>query len=277
LNSERAKLSADISEYENSDAELTVVIEASSQAPAEHLRARVDGLRHEISELTETIEELSTAVIGARTVFNNAKDLVKASVAELNDRQRTLAERREEINRLQNDPRTARISLEIDDEELASEEKRNVDSLAALKSEAATAQTEVAQKKTEIGTLLQESTSIKSRLQTLQTQYATLQRRVTQITARLQESKVSVDATEEVLLSLIAAESRQQAQLAALRDSISSLELAVDAETTAAALTALQQNIRNKENALRAATEKRDQHQPWLTYFSQVSRLEVLK
>jgi exonuclease SbcC len=114
---------------------------------------------------------------------------------------------------------------------------------------------------------------MKAQLQTLRTQLSNLQRTVTQLTARLQESDLPTDAGEDMLLSLIAEESRQQAQLLALRDSISSLELAIDAVTTAAALTTLQQNVRNKEKAVETAARKRDQHQPWLAYFTRLSRL----
>jgi len=72
---------------------------------------------------------------------------------------------------------------------------------------------------------------------------------------------------------LIAEESRVQAQLLALRDSASNLELAIDAATTAAALTTLRQNVRNKEKAVATAARKRDQYQPWLRYFTELSRL----
>jgi exonuclease SbcC len=76
-----------------------------------------------------------------------------------------------------------------------------------------------------------------------------------------------------MLLSLIAEDSRMQAQLLALRDSTSNLELALDAVTTAAALTTLQHNVRNKEKAVKTAARKRDLHQPWLAYFTKLSRL----
>ena len=76
-----------------------------------------------------------------------------------------------------------------------------------------------------------------------------------------------------MLLSLIAEESRAQAQFLALRDSVSNLELAIDAATTSAALTQLLQNVRNKEKAVTTAARRRDQHQPWLKYFEELSRL----
>ncbi len=99
------------------------------------------------------------------------------------------------------------------------------------------------------------------------------QSRVTQITARLAESKLPSDATEGTLLSLLAEESWAQAQFLALRDSVSNLELAIDAATTSAALTQLLQNVRNKEKAVATAARWREKHQPWLKYFEELSRL----
>jgi DNA repair protein SbcC/Rad50 len=273
LKNERAKLDAEIGMYANSASKLGIIIEASSQTPAEQLHARLTRVQQETNELNQQIREIDSAVAGGRTTLTNAKTHLATSIAELNDRKTALARRDEDVTRLQNDPRSTQISFDIDNEQLTREERLNLGSLATFKGEVATAQTEVTQKKTEITALRQESTSMKAQLQTLRTQLSNLQRTVTQLTARLQESKLATDASEEMLLSLIAEESRQQAQLLALRDSISSLELAIDALTTAAALTTLQQNVRNKEKAVEIAARKSDQHQPWLAYFTRLSRL----
>ena len=273
LKGERAKLDAEITQYANSAAELGIVIEASSTEPAEELHARLNRLRLEITEFNNQTKEIEEGVNRASAELTNTKNLLATRTAELDTRQALQARQQEQITRLENDPRLTQISLDIDNEALAREEQLNLDTLAAIRGETATAQTEVAQKKTEINRLRHESASTKAQLQTLRTQFANLQRAVTQITARLQESNLPTDASQETLLSLIGEESRAQAQLLALRDSISSLELAVDAVTTAAALTTLQQNLRNKEKAIETAARKRDQHQPWLTYFSKLSHL----
>jgi exonuclease SbcC len=110
-------------------------------------------------------------------------------------------------------------------------------------------------------------------LPTLRTQLANLQKTLTDLTSRLAQAKLPSDASEEMLLNLIAEESRAQAEFLALRDSVTNLELAVDAATTSAALTQLLQNVRNKEKATVAAARRRDQHQPWLKYFVELSRL----
>ena len=71
-----------------------------------------------------------------------------------------------------------------------------------------------------------------------------------QIIAGLNEAKLPEDSNEETLRALIEEQSQIQAQLLSLRDSTSNLELAIDAATTAAALTTVLQNIRNKEKAV---------------------------
>lgn len=69
-----------------------------------------------------------------------------------------------------------------------------------------------------------------------------------------------------------------QAQLFALRDKVSSQELAVDtaaaaATATAAARTQLQNNMRAKEQVAIAVEERRRKYEPWLTYFAGLARL----
>ena len=277
LKSERAKLDAGIGRFANSATALGVVIEGSSQTPAEQLHARLSRVQQEIDELNQKIQEIDAAVARDRTTLTTAKNLLATRIGELNDRKTALARRNEDVAQLQNDPRTAQISFDIDDEQLARAESLTLDSLTTFKGEATAAQTKVTQKRTEMPALRQQSTSMKAQLQTLRTQLANLQRAVAQLTARLQESKLPTDVSEEMLLSLIADESRQQAQLLALRDSISSLELAIDALTTAAALTTLQQNVRNKEKTVETAARKRGQHQPWLAYFTRLSDLVSLQ
>jgi exonuclease SbcC len=198
---------------------------------------------------------------------------VAVKAAEMANWKATQARLQEEANRLRDDRRVTQISLDIDEEQLAELENLTRKKLSEFKAEALKAQTEATQKKSDVSALLQESTSLKPQLATLHTHLANLQETVTQITARLEESKLPSDASEELLLSLIAQESRAEAQFLALRDSVSNLELAMDAATTSAALIQLRQNTRNKEKAVATAARRRDQHLPWLKYFGDLSRL----
>jgi exonuclease SbcC len=273
LKGERTRLAVEIRQYANSAAELGIVIEESSPPPSELLQARLNRAQEEINELNRQVQETSAAVDMSRTVLANAKNILATKTAELNDRKVILARQQEELGQIQNDPRLAQISLDIDNDQLVHDERLNRDNLTGFKDETTKARTEVAQKKADLSTLRQESASLKTQLQTLRNQLVNIQRSLTQITARLEESKLPPSADEEMLLSLIATESRVQAQLVALRDSTSNLELAIDAATTAAALTTLQQNVRNKEKAIETAARKRSQHQPWLGYFTKLSHL----
>jgi exonuclease SbcC len=272
LKNERASLEAQIGQFANSAAELGIAIETSGSI-SEQLQDRLNRVQQEINGLNQQVQEMGVATNVARTALTDARNLLAAKIADESNRKETLARHREETIRLQHDPRLTQISLDIDNEQLAQDERLNLDHLNDFKAEVAKAQTESTQKKAELSTLRQESASLKTQLQALRTQLANLQRIVTLFTGKLQESGVPTNTSEQQLLSLIAEESHMQAQLLALRDSTSNLELAVDAVMTAAALTTLQQNMRNKEKAVEVAARKRDQHQPWLVYFTKLSRL----
>jgi len=273
LKKERVKLTAEIENFANSAAKLGVVIETTGLTPAEQLQAQHDRIQQEIGVLNRQIQDTGVALETARKVLADAKIVVTTRAGQVKDRQTELARLQTEINHLRRDPRLTQISLDIDIAQLAEIEQLNLRHLTAVKTEAATAETEVTKKRQGMIAVRQDLASIKTQLQAIRTQITNLQKTITQISARLEESDLSTDASEEMLLALIADESKKQAQLLALRDSTSNLELAIDAATTAAALTRLLQNIRSKEKAITTSIQSRDQHQPWLKYFNDLSRL----
>ncbi len=272
LKKERARLDIEIAQFASSAATLGIILEGGL-TPLEQLQARNNQVQQEIGELNQQVKETGVAVEAARTVLANAKALAVAKATDITGRKAELTRLQEQASKLRNDPRLTQFSLDVSDEQLAELDRLNREQLSGFKAEIVKAQTEATQKELEVNALRQESTSLNAQLPTLRTQLAGLQKTVTQITARLEESKLPSDATEGMLLSLIAEESRAQAQFLALRDSVSNLELAVDAATTSAALTQLLQNVRNKEKAVTAAALLRDQHLPWLKYFEELSRL----
>ncbi|MGA2233966.1 MAG: SMC family ATPase [Terriglobales bacterium] len=273
LKRERARLEAEIGQFANSAVKLGIILEAPGPSPAEQLQTLNNRLQQEIAELNQQIKEVGVAAETMRTELANTKTLVAAKAAEMADRKGVLSRLEGELSRLRDDPRLTQFSLDMGDEQLADLERLNREQLSELKAEAVKAQTETTQEKVEASKLRQESTSLKAQLPTLRSQIGNLQRTLTQITARFKESKLPSDASEEMLLRLIAEESRSHAKYLALRDSVSNLELAIDAATTSAALTQLLQNVRNKEKAVATAARQRDRHQPWLKYFEELSRL----
>jgi DNA repair protein SbcC/Rad50 len=273
LRRDRARLEGEIGQFANSVVRLGIILETSGPTPAEQLEALRGRIQQEVGELNQQIKEAGVAADTTRTGLANTKTLVAAMAAEIANRKAMLARLEQEASQLRDDPRLTQFSLDIGDEQLADLDRLNREQLSALKAEVVKTQAETTEKRLEASKLRQESTSLKTQLPTLRAQIGNLQKTVTQITARLEESKLPSDASEEMLLSLVAEESRAHAKFLALRDSAANLELAIDAATTSAALTQLLQNVRNKEKAAASAAQQRDRHQPWLKYFEELSHL----
>lgn len=273
LKNERIGLETEISHFVTASSKLAVAVEVDGPTPAEQAQAIATRLKKEVAELEKQAQVAGTAIKAARAAVVNAKNMVAAKKTEAEEKKVAFERIQKEINLLHTDPRLNQISLDIVPSKLAKLTQLNLKDLAGFKTEAAKAEAEANQKKAEIGTLRHEATSLKAQLANLRTQLGNLQKTITQITAKLEESNLPTDSSEESLLGLIAEHSRLQAQILILRDGASSLELAMDAATTAAALTTLQQTIRNREKALAQSATKCDQHKPWLKYFAEVSRL----
>lgn len=271
LANERAMLEAQIGDFVGSAAEVGIVVDPSLLA--DQIQSRLNRVEAEIKELTESAQTTGAATDSARTALAIAKTTVVAQSREEATRREALTRINQDALRLQSDPRFLEIPLNIESEQLARDQQIAAEQLAGFKTEVTNTQNEITQKKAEISTLREQSAALKGQLQALRPQLSNLQRKLTQITARLEESRFPPEASEDMLLSVIAEESRRQAQLVALRDSASNLEVAVDAMTTAAALTTLQQNVRSKEKSVAGAIRNRDQHQPWLAYFAKLSQL----
>jgi exonuclease SbcC len=273
LKTERSRLQDEIARFESSSASLGIVIEMTDPTPTEQLHARQTLILQEINELNRQIPEIRVAAEAVRKSLTTTKNLVTTNTEDITAKKSVLARLQAEATNLREPLRMAALSLDSPDEQLADIEQLNISLLTGLQTEISTIQAEVEQKKSTVLALRQESASIKAELPALRNQLANLQRTMTQILARVGESKLPADSSEEMLLGLIGEESRIQAELLALRDSTSNLELAIDAATTAAALTNLLEGIRIKEMAVATAIQQRDKHEPWLMYFQEVSRL----
>ncbi len=273
LAEERTKLAGEIESFESSAANVGVVMATSGPTAVEQLKVRHDGLQREIDSLSLLAQETGSAPQDARILSTDTRSLIAAQTTTIIDTKAALARLQEEISILRSDERLTELLLDIDPAKLAEVQQANSQYIADLSAEVMKGQTEASQAKTQESVLRQEVTSVKEQLQSLRMQLVKLQGRLTEITGRLKESNLPPDTTEDVLSRIITEHARTQAQLLALRDSASNLELAIDAATTAAALTRLRENIRNKEKAVANAVKKRDQHEPWLKYFEQLVRL----
>lgn len=273
LRNERAKLETLIANFTATASGLTIVMTGPSPTPAEQLQALIAQFQQEVTNLEALVREANVIAKDTRVVATNAKNAVAIKKKEVEEQKESLSRLQDEGNRLRADPRLTQVSLDIEPGQLAELAKLDLQHLDEFKTEATKAETEANQKKTEWTMLRQEATALKAQLLGWRTQLSNLQNAITQITVKLEDLKLTADTNEESLLAVIAEQAHLQEFLLHARDATSSLELAIDAATTAAALTTLKQAVRNREKALAEATLKRDQHVPWLKYFDEVSRL----
>jgi exonuclease SbcC len=273
LTAERAQFTAEIAAFSGAAKAIGFDPAAAGPKAAEHLQERRARVEQEIEELSADLETQEAALQAARTAVAQARTAVAASTTDVADRTQSLARLQEDADRLRNARRLTDVPLDVDEEQLGHLERDTLQEVAKLSAEAAKAEADVASQRPQLSALAQESLLIRAELATVNTHLARLRAAVTQTTARLSEFQLAPDTSEAAILAMVAEEARAQARLLALRDSVSSLELALDAATTAAALSRVSQGVRSKERALAAATHKRAQHEPWLEYFEELSHL----
>ncbi len=273
LKAERSSASAAIRQFEHSAANIGILIDVSSPTPAEQLQMKLSLIQGQIDEQNRRVQEHHAAAEVMQTRLSTTRSVLKTKADEIATQKTALARLRTEANQFRNDPRLPPLTLETPDDELQNLEVLNKEHLAGFKAEIAICQAEVDQRKSPLAALRQEGAVLKSELPALRSQLANLQRKVTQLLARIEEAGLPADISEERVLLLIANESHVQAEMLTLRDSATNLEIAIDAATTAAALTRLRESIRAKETAIAAAVRRNEQHNPWLTYFEELAHL----
>ena len=273
LKQEQSQLASETKAFAESLEKLGVVIGDSSSMLRSQLLSIANEVESVVTSLTNKAKELQESLSRMRGVHAKANEDVQAGTADLTVREQTLNRLQGEIQRLRQDPRLAQISLDVELAQLADMDRDCQRDISDLNDALAKAEADATSHRAHLSSLRQESGALKNQLSNLRAQLTNLQKKLTEITARLTELKLPRDATEKILLSLIGKESQSQTHLLALRDSANNIELAVDAATTAAALTRLRGNIRNIEKALIRAKKKGNQHQPWLKYFDQLSHL----
>ena len=273
LKTERSSLGTAINQFEHSAANIGMLISESALTTAEQLRMKLSLIQGQVDEHNRQVQERRAGVEVMQTRLSTARSLLKTKADEITTKKTALGRLRAEASQFRDDPRLPPLTLDTPDDELDNLEGLNRQHLAGFKAEIATLQVEVEQRKPPLSALRQEAAVLKAELPALRSQLANLQRTVTQLLARVEEARLPADISEERMHGLIADESHVQAEMLTLRDSASNLEIAIDAATTAAALTRLRESIRSKEAAVAAAVHRHDQHIPWLKYFEELAHL----
>ena len=273
LSTERERLDSDIAQFSVMASKLVITLEGAGPTPAEQGAAIHAQLNQDLAELEKLNGEAQAAITNDRTAVAVATAAVAQKKAEAEQTRGEIKRVQQEIDRVRAEAQAARVTLEMEPQQLADLEETSRKRLEEAKADSVKLDAETNLKKTELRAARQHTTALKEQLAALRAQAGQLQKNIGQVTAKLEQAGLPLDSTDERLLQMVAEQSRLQADLAALRDTASSLELAMDAATTAAALTTLQGTIRNREKQAAEYAAKRDRCQPWLKYFDEVSRL----
>ncbi len=219
-----------------------------------------------MQELRSQLESTRKLLTDRRAAFENRKADHKA-------KETRLVALQEQIKTIRSDPRLSKISIETDAHELMERGQAAGAQLEKLSGELASQESREAKLKEMIGAQNKEANALRADLRGLRDQASNVQKKITEVTARLDQAKLPRDATEAMILELIAGESRSQATLLELNDATASIEIALDTASTAAAFSRLHQAVLTKEKTITSANERRGRLQPWSTYFESLRML----
>jgi exonuclease SbcC len=107
----------------------------------------------------------------------------------------------------------------------------------------------------------------------LRSRLTAIQQQIAAVTGRLKDAGLAEDSSHSELLQHLSATATRQAELQGLQSRISSIEIGLDAVTTAAALTRLRNVVLNLQKSVRAQRKSRSLLKPWQSYFEEVRRL----
>ena len=248
--------------------------------PASEIAKIPESVSSELSKIQQGLDDLSRELKAATEAVSASKRKVAEIKEQLSKilsdeaaKKATLMRTNGELEAFRNDPAWKIIALEVTDAERELDEQKVSGSLDGLRSDYASRQNQIPKIIDSAAKARQDFLSQREVANSLRTQVNQLNKTVAQISSKFDQAKVPSDIAESELLDLIATESKLQSQLDALRNDASNLELALDAATTAAALTTIQSSIKSKEKELAKITLERDAFKPWGSFFSKLHRL----
>lgn len=270
---ERDRLAEQTAGFAMSASKFAIALEAAGPTPGEQVQALVAQAQLTLRELESERQAVATAITTAGQAHDQRiQDMSKAQKTW--EAQRAVSTvLRDELNRIRTDFRASKVSLDLPPGELAKHREAQALQMDVVKRDAGLTELELNQKRPNAGALRQQVAAAKAHLAAIRTQVGNLQQSVSQIEIRLNETKLPKDSTAASLIDMLDLETRRHAQLLAVRDSASTLELALDASLTAAALTTIHQTLRNREKAVEDHSQQIERFQPWLRYFEQIGQL----
>lgn len=272
LAKERATLLSANAKIEFVARELGLVLDGTSE-----LTAQAESIIHLISSEIEQLNDELLSLISASSAKRRDLELLQKAVdtssEELERLNASLGRLEQQSSQISADPRASRVSFEAGENEIAKSKTAAEARIAEITAELSKLQNMLAEKESEVTKHLNEITESNTHAETLRRELTNSERTISEVVARLEVLGLDAECKPETLQKKVTEESKLQAQIAAMSDKASSIEIAIDTATTAAALTQLQQNVRNREKAADLAAKTQKENEPWLHYFGEVSEL----
>ncbi len=240
---------------------------------ADELRRRITALNAEIAQQDAPTAEHQRVITTLREALAANRQVSRQKQFEHDEKSKTLTGVRTELSRMRADSRLGQSSLDIDPVQLAETERLTTEQLARANEDLKMAEPAAVLKKTAFAAARQTLVSLRQEIQNLRAQIAADKKWIADFEARLTASNLSPTLTPDALADLVKAESKLQADVAVLGDSTANLELALDAATTAAALSRLTDNIHKADKRKTDAESERQRLKPWADYFDELGAL----
>jgi exonuclease SbcC len=273
LQTEKTQLDTALTAYVRSTEDAGLFPDSPAGTFTDDLRRQVATLKAEITQQDVATKESQRRLLSLCESLASNRQTSRQKQFEHDEKTKTLTAVRAELGRMRADPRLGQVSLDIDTEQLIAAERLGTEQLTQIKADLQAAEPAATQRKNEFAAARQVLVAIRPEVQNLRSQMAANKKWIAEFEARLVAMKLSPDLTPDALAVLVKDESQLQAELDLLGDSTANLELAIDAATTAAALSRLTDSVHAAEKRKATADLERQRLKPWSDFFEELRTL----
>ena len=221
----------------------------------------------------QTIRVTAEAAEAAREENENAVAALKAAVSGEMSIKEALDSVRRQLATVLNHPLASRVSPDISELDL----NTLLQGLTATLDQHRARQGELTQRITELQSQIAQAgrdvTRAANEQAPLRSRLTAIQQQLAAIAGRLKDAELAEDSSDSELLEHLSANAARQAALQGLQGRIASIEIGLDAVTTAAALSRLRDLVSHLQNTVRAQRQTRSQLKPWQSFFENVRKL----
>lgn len=271
LQAEFSNLTSEVNRFEREAAALE--LDSVDSELEQGIERKLREVRREVINAKSQIQNAIDAEGAARSGIANAHGLSTALINQIEEALGKANAAKEELERLRGSIQASEVNIDSSESQLNEAVESGRTRLAGAQSSIVEAQASIERERAHLAQLQQEADTLQKQLIDIRTREGSLSQRQTQILALIATAKMPADSSEAEFAEAVTLEVRARVKLSSLLDTASSLEIALDAATTAAAYDRLRLGIRDKQAGIAVAKARRNACRPWEKYFSSVVEL----